>query len=287
MKKLYLSAFVFWGGTVVLCAADPLPLSIASREYPHMESIRNGSIQIPECRISYSTMSLGEMDRRLELGSAGDIIEVDIFSYLKRFDSEDQHNWTLVPVYLWREFPHGHVKVQTGGRLALDTPNRSLLVWATGILESSPTFKPAGIWDQRLSTSGAHSPMFTDPKSVEQEYFKSTRIFPIITALAVRKELVDANPWLPEAIFIAFAEAKSRALEEGSVPLPWGPQYRDETIELMKKDYWSYGIQNNPKTLSALFKYAHAQGLTRKELNPDEVFSLETLQLIDEKGAKN
>src|SRR4051812_47675471 len=101
----YFFVAVFCVGLVSMAGAtDPLPLVVATRDYPHVESIRDGSIHIPECRISYSTMSNTELNRHLDLGSAGDIIEVDFVSYLKRFATEEKHDWVLVPVFLWREF---------------------------------------------------------------------------------------------------------------------------------------------------------------------------------------
>ncbi len=294
-KKLFKTCVpAFAGITMVLTlsgslsAAEPLPLKITTREYPHTKSIEDGTVKIPECQIIYSTVSTAQLNRDLDVGSAGDVIEVDFVPYLKRFSAEEKHDWVLVPVFLWREFPHHHVRVMKENHLAVDIPNESLLLWATGILESSPTFKARELWDKTpLSPVSSLPFLFPDFQSAEQTYFARTRIFPIISALAVRKELVDANAWLPEALFIAFSEAKDHAIAAGTVPLPWGEELREKTIELMKANYWSYGVKNNPKTLNAFFKYAHEQGYTKQELKADDVFAPETLQLIDEKGAKN
>ena len=254
---------LFTGLSALTFAEDRLPLSITTTEHPHTRAISNGTIEIPECRISYSTASLSDILKRFDEGASGDILEVDIIESLKRMSKTEpeKRNWVLVPVYLWREFPHRYVAQQK------PFPNETFALWAKGVVSTSTKI--------------------TDYKMAEQEYFKATRIFPIITVLAVRKELADANPWLPEAIFIAFSEAKAKALEDGTLPLPWGPQHRDETIELMNKNYWSYGVRNNPKTLGALFKYAHEQGITDKEWSAEDVFAPETITLIDEKGAKN
>lgn len=122
-------------------------------------------------------------------------------------------------------------------------------------------------------------------QSVEKnkEEFLKTRVFPIRTVLALRAELAEQNPWLAEAIFIAFSEAKREALEKGIVPKPFG----EETTEIMGKNYWSYGVKNNPKTLASLFKFALEQGFIKEDLKPDDVFAPEVLQIIDEKAAKN
>ncbi|MCG3204614.1 MAG: hypothetical protein KCHDKBKB_01329 [Elusimicrobia bacterium] len=287
-KNIYCALFCV--STALYCwGADPIPLSIMTQDYPHTRSIVNGAIEIPECRISYATATLSQIEQKIEQGSAGDIVEVDFAAFLKRFSSEETHDWVLVPVYLWRAFPHRHIVAKSDGSLAVNVSGASVRVWARGIVESSSTFVAGSVsWDPTIpSSTEAVKPYFPDSKTAEQNYFHDTRIFPVMTVLAVRKELVEANPWLPEAIFIAFSEAKTQALEGNSLPLPWGEPYRDETLELMKKNYWSYGVRNNPKTLGAFFKYVQEQGLTQKELSPEEVFASEILQLIDEKGAKN
>jgi hypothetical protein len=270
LKKILLAAFFSIGTAAVVRAADELPLSITTADYPHIDSIKNGQIKIPECRINYTTASIAALMQRFDQGAVGDIIEVDFATCLKRFSSEKKHDWVLIPIYLWREFPQRHM-VMNNGELGVDVPSQSMIMWARGIAASSPTLKIP----------------LSDSKTVEQDYFHHTRIFPIMTVLAVRSELVKENPWLPEALFIAFSEAKSQALEAGTIPLPWGSHSREETEALMKRNYWSYGVRNNPKTLSTLFKYAHEQGLTDKVLKADDVFAPETLSLIDEKGAKN
>ena len=50
--------------------------------------------------------------------------------------------------------------------------------------------------------------LFPDPKAEETAYFQRTGIFPIMHVTALRKELVDAHPWLPFNLYRAFNEAK-------------------------------------------------------------------------------
>lgn len=302
-KSLHLSALVLLAlgfASSSSFATDPMPLAIATMDYPHVRSILQGSITIPECQISYSTKTFAELDRLFEENSAGDIIEVDFASYLKRFSMEENHDWVLTPVFLWREFPHRHVFVDAEGDIsnlnelagkAIGVKNLSLTMklWARGIISSSvPATMEYVTWDDSIfKSTPIPRALFPNSKFVEQAYFSETRIYPIITVLAIRKELVDAQPWLPEAIFMAFSQAKEQALELNTLPLPWGPESRDETISLMNKNYWSYGVKNNPKTLTTFFKYAKEQGFINDELKAEDVFALETLQLIDDKGTKN
>jgi 4,5-dihydroxyphthalate decarboxylase len=296
LAGLFFTAFV----AAVCHAADPIPLVIDTRDYPHVRPLVEGRVTIPECRITYNTKNLADLERMFDDNSAGDVIEVDFSAYLKGYSAEEKNNWVLVPVFLWREFPHRRIYVKSdrpitdlselaGKTVAVDSPYRSVGVWARGIIESTVAVKSDYItWDQSiLDTSFHRRLLYQDIKSAEQNYFKETRIFPVVTVLAVRNELQKTYPWLPEALFIAFSGAKEKALEAGTIPLPWGPEKRDETIELMSRNYWSYGIKNNSKTLGAFFKYAREQGVITLDLTPEDVFAPETLQLIDDTGSKN
>jgi 4,5-dihydroxyphthalate decarboxylase len=123
--------------------------------------------------------------------------------------------------------------------------------------------------------------MFPDYREAEYATFKDTRIFPIITAIAVKEQLVKDNPWLPESLFLAFSESKKIAMQNMTLPLPWGGAQLAETEEVMGKNFWSYGVKSNPKTLGALFRYAQDQGRLSKPLAVDDVFDPSTILLIE------
>ena len=44
--------------------------------------------------------------------------------------------------------------------------------------------------------------LFPDSRATEQDYFTRTGVFPIMHAVAVRRDVAEANPWLPEAVHI-------------------------------------------------------------------------------------
>jgi 4,5-dihydroxyphthalate decarboxylase len=41
---------------------------------------------------------------------------------------------------------------------------------------------------------------------------------------------------------------------------------------LLGNDFWPYGIELNRRTLSTFLAYAHEQGLSDRQLEPDELF---------------
>jgi len=128
--------------------------------------------------------------------------------------------------------------------------------------------------------------LFDDPRAVERDYFARTGIFPVMHAVAIRNDLIDANPWLPRAVFDAYSQAKKRryeAMRMGWVmeTLPWFGQELDETRRLMGDNFWPYGIAANKTALNALFRYSHEQGLASRRLTVEELFHPSTLELTE------
>ncbi len=131
--------------------------------------------------------------------------------------------------------------------------------------------------------------LFPDSKRVEQAYYKKTGIFPIMHAIAVRKSLLEENPWLAKAIFDAYSKSKAMdykyMAQLGWVfdTLPWYGQEFEETKKMMGDNYWPYGIEPNRKALEALFRYSYEQGLSSKELTIKDLFQTSSLEFLDSK----
>jgi len=120
--------------------------------------------------------------------------------------------------------------------------------------------------------------LFPDPTAAAKDYFKRTGIFPIMHLVGVRKTLADQHPWLPGAVYKAFEQAKAKALEQLSdtsatkVTLPFVEERLKEARELMGEDFWAYGLKANRKTLETFLRHHHAQGLSSREVKPEELF---------------
>lgn len=129
--------------------------------------------------------------------------------------------------------------------------------------------------------------LFPDYRATERAYFAKTGIFPIMHAVAIKKSLVQQNPWFVEAVFQAYSQSKQKAYEYMAKAawfkdsLPWFGQEFQETRELMGDNYYSYGIGPNRKTLEALFRYSRQQGLCSRELTVEELFIPMSLDLTE------
>ena len=126
--------------------------------------------------------------------------------------------------------------------------------------------------------------LFSDSISAAEDYFRRTRIFPIMHLLGLRKDLAEAHPWLPGALLKAFSEAKAvaeEALADTSatkVTMPFVEDTLARARALMGSDPWSYGLAPNRHVLDAFLGYHHAQGLSPRRLSPEELFHPATLE---------
>ena len=129
--------------------------------------------------------------------------------------------------------------------------------------------------------------LFSDSREVEQQYYAKTGIFPIMHAIAIRKDIVEAQPWITKAVFNAYIQARQLAYDDINrnawymSSLPWIAQEAEATRKLMGENYYRYGVPGNQRTLRALLQYAHEQGLARRKLTIEELFHPSTLELVD------
>ena len=130
--------------------------------------------------------------------------------------------------------------------------------------------------------------LFADPVAAAKDYFKRTRIFPIMHLVGVRRQLAERHPWLPGAVFKAFEQSKMMALEKladtssTKVTLPFVEERLMEARTLMGEDFWSYGVASNRTTLETFLRHHHSQGLSSRLVAVEELFhpgTLETFKL--------
>ena len=120
--------------------------------------------------------------------------------------------------------------------------------------------------------------LFRDPTAAAKEYYRRTRVFPIMHVVGIRQELARQHPWLPGAVVKAFSASKERALElladtsATKVTLPFVEEQLKGARDLMGDDFWSYGVAGNRETLETFLRHHHAQGLSSRQLAVEEVF---------------
>ncbi len=120
--------------------------------------------------------------------------------------------------------------------------------------------------------------LFADPLNRIRDYYTRTGIFPIMHTVAMRRELIDANPWLPQSLLKAFEQAKQAAMADLRNPtthyisLPFLRANVAEAEELVGQDFWPYGLEANRHTLETFLHHVHRQGLISDRLAPEDLF---------------
>jgi 4,5-dihydroxyphthalate decarboxylase len=124
--------------------------------------------------------------------------------------------------------------------------------------------------------------LFEESESIEREYFKRTKIFPIMHVVAIKRDVYEANPWVAESLFKAFQESKAAAyrwLEDQllAISTPWFVSAMLEQWRFFGRDPFAYGLDENKETLSALVQYSFEQGLSMRQLSIEELFAHEVI----------
>ena len=127
--------------------------------------------------------------------------------------------------------------------------------------------------------------LFKDYIQDEKDYFRRTRIFPIMHMVGIRKSLVEQHPWLAVSVYKAFLKAKALAVHELNeichlaVTLPWMVHHHNEAKALMGEDYWPYGLDANRHVIEKFAQYHHGQGLSVRHVAAEELFARSSLDL--------
>ncbi|UXN61655.1 ABC transporter substrate-binding protein [Phyllobacterium zundukense] len=120
--------------------------------------------------------------------------------------------------------------------------------------------------------------LFPDYLEMEEEYYERTRIWPIMHIIALKKHLLDDNPWIARNLYKAFEESKNRSLERlldpavSRYPLPWLATYARRMRTLFDGDTFPFGIEKNRATFEQMMLYTYQQGIAQRHMSPQEVF---------------
>ena len=130
-----------------------------------------------------------------------------------------------------------------------------------------------------------HSPkvarLFPDFKQIEQDYYHRTGIFPIMHTVVVRRDLLVKHSELGQSLYKGFCDAK-RAAEERykhglifnsmGTMFPWFSQLVEEDVAILGEDWWPYGTTANLKSIDAVLRYHHEQGITDRLFTAADIF---------------
>ena len=127
--------------------------------------------------------------------------------------------------------------------------------------------------------------LFKDSKEEEIKYYRRTKIFPIMHALAIKNEILERSPWVAQSIMQAMQKSKQIAYEtrdklapqNGSINI-WNDGLRDQ-YEVFGEDPFPYGLDVNMHTLETWASYLRKQGYITKKPDIRSMFAKGTEQV--------
>jgi 4,5-dihydroxyphthalate decarboxylase len=128
--------------------------------------------------------------------------------------------------------------------------------------------------------------LFPNYAEVEKDYYRRTKIYPIMHTVVIRRDVYDRHPWVAQSLYKAFCRAKEYSyhlLEETGSPkasLAWLQPLLEEEQAIIGRDWYPYGIEKNRPSIEALLQYTHEQGLIGRRLKVEELFAPSTLREI-------
>ena len=125
--------------------------------------------------------------------------------------------------------------------------------------------------------------LFENYVDIEKAYFRKTKIFPIMHTVVIRREVYEQNRWVAQSLYKAFGAAQAETYKDLNetaalkAMLPWLNAHVEEARAEMGDDYWPYGLEKNQTALDTFLRYSFEQGLSKRKLNPVDLFAPETL----------
>jgi len=128
--------------------------------------------------------------------------------------------------------------------------------------------------------------LFPNYPEVEKDYYRRTKIYPIMHTVVIRNDVYQRDPWVALSMYKALCRAKEHAYhllaDMGSpkVSSAWLQPLIEEEKEIIGADWYPYGIEANRPTIDALLQYTHEHGLTDRRVKLEELFAPSTLRDI-------
>lgn len=128
--------------------------------------------------------------------------------------------------------------------------------------------------------------LFPNYAEVEKDYYRRTKIYPIMHTVVIRRDVYDRDPWVALNLYQALCRSKDdcyhHITEAGSpkASLAWLQPLIEEEQSIIGEDWYPYGIEKNRPSLDALFQYTHEHGLTDRRMKIEDVFAPSTMRDI-------
>lgn len=153
---------------------------------------------------------------------------------------------------------------------------------------ASPFVLQANTLDRSSRIVGKHDwskirPLFPDRMTEGERFFKKHGFLPVNHTYIIRGDVYRKYPWAAFNLYSGFVKAKASAREKLLQTIPsalfFGAEYLSMTRRLIGDDPFPYGVKANQAMLDTITSYSHEQGLTPRQMRPEELFAEQTLSL--------
>src|SRR5260221_3301429 len=132
-----------------------IPITVASGEYDRIRAIRDGTVKVEGCAVTYHVVEPNQLFVRNLKSQEFDVSEMSFSTYIALRDQGKAH-YTAIPVFLSRAFRHSAIFVRTDRGIAspadlrgkrVGTPEyfTTMLVWMRGLLSDEYGIKPSDL----------------------------------------------------------------------------------------------------------------------------------------------
>ncbi len=284
----------------------------------HVYPVTSGEVDLAGVEPTFVDLPAPQSLDRFADTQDWDVADMSAAQYLTRRLAGDDRI-TALPIFTSRMFQHSRIYVRKdrirvpedlrGAKVAAPEPATTAGVYACGLLADSYGIQPGEMsWvsapDHALrdmllggeidavlapqhsqefraavESSELVGRLFDRPSQAEREYFGKTKVFPIMSVLGIRRELLEQHRWLATNIYRAFEVARRRyffRLEDiraSRVPIASVAGHVESLREVFGADIWPYGVAPNRATLESFVRYAADSGLiTAASVDVDELF---------------
>ena len=114
----------------------------------------------------------------------------------------------------------------------------------------------------------------------ERDYYKKTKIFPIMHPIIIKTDILKNDPWVATSLFEAFT-ASRRAYDEfmqqpHRLSFAWGRSYLEEERKFFGKHPFYQGLKENYHDVQNMITFADQQGMLARPLTVEELFTENT-----------
>ena len=141
-----------------------VPITVACGDYDRVRGLREGTMPIAGCAVTYSTVEANALFVRNLKNQEFDVSEMSFSTYIT-LKARNAHHYTAIPVFLSRAFRHSAIFVRTdriaspadlkGKRVGTPEYLTTMLVWLRGLLLDEYGIAPS---DLRWRLGGMEQP---------------------------------------------------------------------------------------------------------------------------------